>query len=96
MEVHAAVVAINEAVDSGDAAAVLQALENRKAGIDFVAKNQADAYLHALASAKEAKAPGGDKSPNDSVDMYDVMLSRTEIQRVVNRVNGAVCCNLLR
>lgn len=86
---HAAVVAINEAVDSGDSAAVLDALQNPKAGIDYVAKSQADAYLHSLAAAKEAKAPGGDKSPNDSVDMYDVMLSRTEIQRVVNRVNGA-------
>ncbi len=88
VEVHAAVVAINEAIDSRDASAVLDALENRKAGIDFVSKAQAESYLHSLAEAKDAKAPG-DKSPDDSNEMYDVLLSRNEIQEVVNRVNGA-------
>lgn len=89
MEVHAAVVAINEAVDSGDATAVVDALHNPKAGIDFVSKSLAHPYMVSLADAKGAKSPERDKSPNDSIDMYDVMLSRVEIQRVVNRVNGA-------
>lgn len=53
--VHAAVIAINEALDKGVAADTLEALLNPNACLDGITKDNAPEYQTRLSSAKQRK-----------------------------------------
>ena len=88
---HAAVLAINSAVDQDDPAELLLKLRNPAAMIDLVEEENAQRYLAVLTSTKEEKAGLlTDKDDIEEADAYDYMLTQTEIQDCVARVNTQV------
>uniref|UniRef100_A0A8C3SSM1 IQ motif containing GTPase activating protein 3 n=1 Tax=Chelydra serpentina TaxID=8475 RepID=A0A8C3SSM1_CHESE len=86
--VHAAVLAINEAVERGEVEQTMAALRNPSAMLLDVRENLAAVYQEMLYQVKLEKA--GDARNRESLeseDIYDRCLTQAEIQGNINKVN---------
>uniref|UniRef100_A0A8P0PFK2 IQ motif containing GTPase activating protein 3 n=1 Tax=Canis lupus familiaris TaxID=9615 RepID=A0A8P0PFK2_CANLF len=82
--VHAAVLAINEAVERGVVKDTLAALQNPSALLVNLQEPLAPIYQELLAQAKAEKAAS---AQTHSWDLYDCFLTQAEIQGNINHVN---------
>lgn len=89
---HAAVIAINDAIDHQVAESTLEALCNPSAHLVDVKADNAGPYQSALYEAKTSKAARAlAKSPGkEGMDVYDTLLTQAEIQGNVNIMNDAI------
>uniref|UniRef100_A0A8C4MVI1 IQ motif containing GTPase activating protein 3 n=1 Tax=Equus asinus asinus TaxID=83772 RepID=A0A8C4MVI1_EQUAS len=89
--VHAAVLAINEAVERGVVEDTLAALQNPSALLENLREPLAAIYQELLAQAKMEKAANARnrslQDDGESQDIYDRYLTQAEIQGNVNHVN---------
>ncbi|KAF0880586.1 IQGA3 protein, partial [Crocuta crocuta] len=91
--VHAAVLAINEAVERGVVEDTLAALQNPSALLENLREPLAAIYQELLAQAKAEKAASAQTRVRRSLlcrqscDMYDRYLTQAEIQGNINHVN---------
>ncbi|XP_073495595.1 ras GTPase-activating-like protein IQGAP3 [Phyllobates terribilis] len=89
--VHAAVIAINEAVERGVVQDTMVALRNPNAMLVNLQEKLAAVYQELLHQAKEAKMANAHnkilQDSLDSEDIYDLCLTQAEIQGNVNKVN---------
>ncbi|XP_049736749.1 ras GTPase-activating-like protein IQGAP3 isoform X2 [Elephas maximus indicus] len=86
--VHAAVLAINEAVERGVVEDTLTALQNPSALLENLREPLAVIYQELLAQAKMEKAANARNRDNgESQDIYDHYLTQAEIQGNINHVN---------
>ncbi|XP_020902144.1 ras GTPase-activating-like protein IQGAP1 isoform X2 [Exaiptasia diaphana] len=90
---HAAVIAINEAIDHQSSAGTLETLKNPNAHLVDIDDTNVDDYQNFLYNAKEtkskqalAKSPGSDKE----IDIYDKYLTQAEIQGNISQVNDTI------
>ncbi|XP_064650547.1 ras GTPase-activating-like protein IQGAP1 isoform X2 [Lineus longissimus] len=88
---HAAVIAINEAIENQEPEDTLTSLSNKEAHLVNILPEYADKYQSILFEAKHTKA---ESSRNKSIDpdayepdVYDELLTQAEIQGNVNKVN---------
>ncbi|XP_066512297.1 ras GTPase-activating-like protein IQGAP2 [Hoplias malabaricus] len=91
---HAAVIAINEAVDKGQAEGTLAALQNPNALLRNTSKELANDYQDTLSQAKRRKqalASGRRSSiASEERDVYEELLTQQEIQGCVDVVNTLI------
>ncbi|XP_064390864.1 ras GTPase-activating-like protein IQGAP1 isoform X3 [Halichondria panicea] len=91
--VHAAILAINEALDKDDPVETLTALQNANACLVKVEESSAPRYHDLLLGAKKDKenraTQNGDVEESER-DVYEVILTQSEIQDKLNEVNVAV------
>uniref|UniRef100_A0A5F9DLF6 IQ motif containing GTPase activating protein 3 n=1 Tax=Oryctolagus cuniculus TaxID=9986 RepID=A0A5F9DLF6_RABIT len=89
--VHAAVLAINEAVERGVVEDTLAALQNPNALLGNLQEPLAPIYQELLAQAKLEKAANARnhflQNDRESQDIYDFYLTQAEIQGNINHVN---------
>ncbi|XP_045401344.1 ras GTPase-activating-like protein IQGAP3 isoform X2 [Lemur catta] len=89
--VHAAVLAINEAVERGVVEDTLAALQNPSALLENLREPLAAIYQELLAQAKMEKAANARnhflQDDRESQDIYDHYLTQAEIQGNINHVN---------
>lgn len=86
--VHAAVLAINEAVERGVVEDTLAALQNPSALLENLREPLAAIYQEMLAQAKMEKAANArNYDERESQDIYDHYLTQAEIQGNINHVN---------
>ncbi|XP_004388534.1 ras GTPase-activating-like protein IQGAP3 [Trichechus manatus latirostris] len=86
--VHAAVLAINEAVERGVVEDTLTALQNPSALLENLREPLAAIYQELLAQAKMEKAADArNRDDGESQDIYDHYLTQAEIQGNINHVN---------
>ncbi|XP_037669751.1 LOW QUALITY PROTEIN: ras GTPase-activating-like protein IQGAP3 [Choloepus didactylus] len=86
--VHAAVLAINEAVERGVVEDTLAALQNPSALLGNLREPLAAIYQELLAQAKMEKAANArNRDDGESQDIYDHYLTQAEIQGNINHVN---------
>uniref|UniRef100_A0A8D2APU0 IQ motif containing GTPase activating protein 3 n=1 Tax=Sciurus vulgaris TaxID=55149 RepID=A0A8D2APU0_SCIVU len=86
--VHAAVLAINEAVERGVVQDTLAALQNPSALLGNLREPLAAIYQEMLALAKMEKAANArNHDDRESQDIYDYYLTQAEIQGNINHVN---------
>ncbi|XP_062048484.1 ras GTPase-activating-like protein IQGAP3 isoform X3 [Lepus europaeus] len=86
--VHAAVLAINEAVERGVVEDTLAALQNPNALLGNLREPLAPIYQELLAQAKLEKAANArNHDDRESQDVYDFYLTQAEIQGNINHVN---------
>ncbi|EPY88653.1 IQ motif containing GTPase activating protein 3 [Camelus ferus] len=89
--VHAAVLAINEAVERGVVKDTLAALQNPNAMLGNLREPLAAIYQELLAQAKMEKAANARnhflQNDGESQDIYDCYLTQAEIQGNINHVN---------
>ncbi|XP_047559972.1 ras GTPase-activating-like protein IQGAP3 [Lutra lutra] len=86
--VHAAVLAINEAVERGVVEDTLAALQNPSALLGNLREPLAAIYQELLAQAKAEKAASAQtREGGESWDVYDCFLTQAEIQGNINHVN---------
>uniref|UniRef100_A0A7N5ZYY0 IQ motif containing GTPase activating protein 1 n=1 Tax=Anabas testudineus TaxID=64144 RepID=A0A7N5ZYY0_ANATE len=86
---HAAVIAINEAIDQGVPEGTLAAMQNPNAMLVNLGPNSAQQYHDTLYQAKGEKVANSRKRNADAErDVYDELLTQAEIQGNVNKVNG--------
>ncbi|XP_051714502.2 ras GTPase-activating-like protein IQGAP3 isoform X3 [Oryctolagus cuniculus] len=86
--VHAAVLAINEAVERGVVEDTLAALQNPNALLGNLQEPLAPIYQELLAQAKLEKAANArNHDDRESQDIYDFYLTQAEIQGNINHVN---------
>ncbi|XP_019518032.1 PREDICTED: ras GTPase-activating-like protein IQGAP3 [Hipposideros armiger] len=86
--VHAAVLAINEAVEAGVVEDTLAALQNPSALLGNLREPLAAIYQELLAQAKMEKAASArNRGDGESQDVYDRYLTQAEIQGHINHVN---------
>ncbi|KAG8519948.1 Ras GTPase-activating-like protein IQGAP3 [Galemys pyrenaicus] len=86
--VHAAVLAINEAVERGVVEDTLAALQNPNALLGNLREPLAAIYQELLAQAKMEKAANArNRGAGESQDIYDCYLTQAEIQGNINHVN---------
>ncbi|KAG7474578.1 ras GTPase-activating IQGAP3 [Solea senegalensis] len=85
--VHAAVIAINEAVDRGDVGVTAAALRNPNAMLSHLQEALVSIYQEMLRQSKRKKADGAARRCVGSEDIYEEFLTRTEIQENINIVN---------
>ncbi|XP_020296828.1 ras GTPase-activating-like protein IQGAP1 isoform X2 [Pseudomyrmex gracilis] len=88
---HAAVIAINQAVTDNDDQKILHALQNKHAQLNSIKPAFIKKYAKTLLEAKAAKEEAAfNKSLNDSyvADVYDELLTQAEIQGHINYVNS--------
>ncbi|XP_004480659.2 ras GTPase-activating-like protein IQGAP3 isoform X1 [Dasypus novemcinctus] len=86
--VHAAVLAINEAVERGVVEDTLAALQNPSALLGNLREPLAAIYQELLAQAKMEKAANArNHDAGESQDIYDRYLTQAEIQGNINHVN---------
>ncbi|PNJ56779.1 IQGAP3 isoform 3 [Pongo abelii] len=86
--VHAAVLAINEAVERGVVEDTLAALQNPSALLENLREPLAAVYQEMLARAKMEKAANArNHDDRESQDIYDHYLTQAEIQGNINHVN---------
>ncbi|NXX55113.1 IQGA3 protein, partial [Scopus umbretta] len=91
--VHAAVLAINEAVDRGVAAQTMAALRNPSAMLLDLREVLAGAYQEVLHRAKLEKGSNArNRVIPEGEDIYDRCLTQAEIQGNINKVNGEQSC----
>ncbi|XP_041034289.1 ras GTPase-activating-like protein IQGAP1 isoform X1 [Carcharodon carcharias] len=89
---HAAVIAINDAIEKGVPAETLAAMKNPNAMLVNLNPTQSVQYQNTLSAAKQEKTanarnkdmPG---SPQEERDVYEELLTQAEIQGNVNKVN---------
>uniref|UniRef100_A0A3Q2YRT8 IQ motif containing GTPase activating protein 1 n=1 Tax=Hippocampus comes TaxID=109280 RepID=A0A3Q2YRT8_HIPCM len=88
---HAAVIAINEAIDQGVPEGTMAAMQNPNAMLVNLDHNCARQYHHTLYQAKGEKVASSRKRQMENVDaerdIYDELLTQAEIQGNVNKVN---------
>ncbi|XP_057692899.1 ras GTPase-activating-like protein IQGAP1 [Corythoichthys intestinalis] len=88
---HAAVIAINEAIDQGVPEGTMAAMQNPNAMLVNLDPNSAQQYQNTLYQAKGAKVANSRKRQMENVaaerDIYDELLTQAEIQGNVNKVN---------
>ncbi|XP_038071617.1 ras GTPase-activating-like protein IQGAP1 isoform X2 [Patiria miniata] len=90
---HAAVIAINEAVDKQVSADTMKALHNPNAMLGTLINENQDLYQEILYNAKQSKNQSAmNKSMREGEDMterdmYDMLLTQAEIQGNVNAAN---------
>ena len=86
---HAAIVAINEAIDRGVAKDTVATLHNPAARMTEVNPVLAQEYQDILASSKQLKVQQTDLKGKEEtdLDMYDKLLTQAEIQGHLNKVN---------
>lgn len=89
---HAAVIAINDAIDHQVAESTLEALCNPSAHLVDVKADNAGPYQSALYEAKTSKAARAlAKSPGkEGMDVYDTLLTQAEIQGNLNMTNDVI------
>uniref|UniRef100_A0A8C3CF95 IQ motif containing GTPase activating protein 3 n=1 Tax=Cairina moschata TaxID=8855 RepID=A0A8C3CF95_CAIMO len=85
--VHAAVLAINEAVEQGVAAQTMEALLNPNAMLLDLRPVLAGAYQEVLHRAKREKGSNHLRAIPDGEDIYDRCLTQAEIQGNINKAN---------
>ncbi|NWH85210.1 IQGA3 protein, partial [Aegithalos caudatus] len=86
--VHAAVLAINEAVDRGVVAQTMETLHNPHAMLLGLREELADAYQEVLHQAKLEKGSNArNRVIPEGEDVYDWCLTQAEIQGNINKVN---------
>lgn len=90
--VHAAIMAVNKALEKDDPAVTLAALRNPMTCLAAVEEESSERYHSLLYQAKKDKSA---RSQNGSVDeserdVYEYLLTKTEIQGGLNTVNSAV------
>ncbi|XP_053557358.1 ras GTPase-activating-like protein IQGAP2 [Bombina bombina] len=88
---HAAVIAINEALDKGVATQTMTTLRNPNAILSNVEEGYAQEYHNKLSEAKKIKEDNA-KLKNNSIseeerDVYEELLTQAEIQGHINKVN---------
>ncbi|NXA59537.1 IQGA3 protein, partial [Mohoua ochrocephala] len=87
--VHAAVLAINEAVDRGVVAQTMETLHNPHAMLVGLREELAGAYQEVLHQAKLEKGSNArNRVRRAQEDVYDWCLTQAEIQGNINKVNG--------
>uniref|UniRef100_A0A668AUD9 IQ motif containing GTPase activating protein 2 n=1 Tax=Myripristis murdjan TaxID=586833 RepID=A0A668AUD9_9TELE len=87
---HAAVIAINEAIDKGQASVTMAALTNPNAMLRNTQQELAQDYQDTLSRAKarkEAQSSGRVRSPTER-DVYEELLTQQEIQGCIDIVNS--------
>uniref|UniRef100_UPI00358E2876 ras GTPase-activating-like protein IQGAP1 n=1 Tax=Myxine glutinosa TaxID=7769 RepID=UPI00358E2876 len=86
---HAAVIAVNEAVDRGVASDTLTAMQNPNAMLSGLDKSLAKLYQEALSQVKGEKAISAQNTLMTTAEreMYDDLLTHAEIQGNINRIN---------
>uniref|UniRef100_A0A8C3QD85 Uncharacterized protein n=1 Tax=Geospiza parvula TaxID=87175 RepID=A0A8C3QD85_GEOPR len=85
--VHAAVLAINEAVERGVVAQTMETLQNPHAMLVGLRQELAGAYQEVLHQAKLEKGSSARNRVSEEEDVYDWCLTQAEIQGNVNKVN---------
>uniref|UniRef100_A0A4W5PSI0 IQ motif containing GTPase activating protein 2 n=1 Tax=Hucho hucho TaxID=62062 RepID=A0A4W5PSI0_9TELE len=88
---HAAVFAINEAVDKGEAAVTMGALKNPNAMLRNTGEELAQDYQVTLSRAKASKedqASGRVRNSDKERDVYEELLTQQEIQSCIDLVNS--------
>ncbi|XP_072848768.2 ras GTPase-activating-like protein IQGAP2 isoform X1 [Pogona vitticeps] len=91
---HAAVIAINEAIEKGVAEQTIKTLKNPNAMLVNVDDNLAHAYQKELLQAKKRKEENA-RLKDDSIleeerDVYEELLTQAEIQGNINKVNKLI------
>uniref|UniRef100_A0A8C9VP45 IQ motif containing GTPase activating protein 3 n=1 Tax=Scleropages formosus TaxID=113540 RepID=A0A8C9VP45_SCLFO len=87
--VHAAVIAINEAVEQGILEATAQALRNPNAMMNGLQEPLMSVYQEMLRQARAQKAARARRvSAMRMLDIYEEYLTQKEIQENINKVNG--------
>ncbi|KAF7687951.1 ras GTPase-activating-like protein IQGAP1 [Silurus meridionalis] len=88
---HAAVIAINDAIDHGDPVGTLAAMSNPNAMLLNLHESGAQDYQDTLFQAKAEKVTNSRKRIGENVDaerdVYEELLTHAEIQGNVNKVN---------
>uniref|UniRef100_A0A673Z3Q7 IQ motif containing GTPase activating protein 1 n=1 Tax=Salmo trutta TaxID=8032 RepID=A0A673Z3Q7_SALTR len=85
---HAAVIAINEAIDQGVPEGTMAAMQNPNAMLLQMNTSSAQHYQDMLHSAKAEKVANSRKRNSDAErDVYEELLTQAEIQGNVNKVN---------
>ncbi|XP_019496548.1 PREDICTED: ras GTPase-activating-like protein IQGAP2 [Hipposideros armiger] len=88
---HAAVIAINEAIEKGIAEQTIITLRNPNAVLTLVNENLAQDYQKELWKAKKAKEENARLKNNciseEERDAYEELLTQAEIQGTINKVN---------
>uniref|UniRef100_A0A665WR51 IQ motif containing GTPase activating protein 1 n=1 Tax=Echeneis naucrates TaxID=173247 RepID=A0A665WR51_ECHNA len=85
---HAAVIAINEAIDQGVPEGTLAAMQNPNAMLVQLDANSARQYHDILYNAKGEKVANSRKRNTEAErDIYDELLTQAEIQGNINKVN---------
>ncbi|KAI4496958.1 hypothetical protein M0802_007906 [Mischocyttarus mexicanus] len=87
---HAAVIAINEAITKKDQVMMLNVLQEKAAQLNNIFIEYIQDYCEALYDAKDSKSQAAlNRSLNDSYvpDAYDELLTQAEIQGHINHVN---------
>ncbi|KAK3731414.1 hypothetical protein QZH41_003596 [Actinostola sp. cb2023] len=90
---HAAVIAINEAIDHHNAPGTMKALKNPNAHLVDIDDDNGDEYQSLLYGAKDTKAKQAlAKSPGSSkeIDIYDKYLTQAEVQGNISQVNDSI------
>uniref|UniRef100_A0A4W6C8Q0 IQ motif containing GTPase activating protein 1 n=1 Tax=Lates calcarifer TaxID=8187 RepID=A0A4W6C8Q0_LATCA len=89
---HAAVIAINDAIDHGIPEGTLAAMQNPNAMLVNLDPNSARQYHDTLYQAKGEKVANSRKRVSER-DVYDELLTQAEIQGNVNKVNVSNALN---
>uniref|UniRef100_A0A673NLD9 Ras GTPase-activating-like protein IQGAP1 n=1 Tax=Sinocyclocheilus rhinocerous TaxID=307959 RepID=A0A673NLD9_9TELE len=87
---HAAVFAINEAIDKGHAESTMVALQNPNALLRNTQKPLVQAYQDTLSKAKRKKEDQRSSVATEERDVYEELLTQQEIQSSVDLVNKAI------
>ncbi|XP_054434480.1 ras GTPase-activating-like protein IQGAP2 [Pteronotus mesoamericanus] len=91
---HAAVIAINEAIEKGIAEQTIITLRNPNAVLTLVDENLAQEYQKELWEAKKGKEENARLKNNciseEERDAYEELLTQAEIQGTINKVNRVV------
>uniref|UniRef100_UPI003AB01964 ras GTPase-activating-like protein IQGAP3 n=1 Tax=Centroberyx gerrardi TaxID=166262 RepID=UPI003AB01964 len=87
--VHAAVIAINEAVERGEAEVTARALRNPSAALSHLQEALMSVYQELLRQARRRKAEraAGRSAGSEEKDIYEEYLSQREIQHNIDVVN---------
>ncbi|KAK3863384.1 hypothetical protein Pcinc_030834 [Petrolisthes cinctipes] len=88
---HAAVIAVNEAIDKADNTELLETLCNTSCHLQDVLEDNADSYLQCLSDAKMHKKEMAVNKSRDQdyiPDAYDELLTQAEIQGHITYVNA--------
>ncbi|ROT61786.1 putative IQ motif containing GTPase activating protein 3 isoform X1 [Penaeus vannamei] len=88
---HAAIIAINEAIEKGEDSELLGTLRNPTCHLEKVLDENADSYLQCLSDAKMHKKEMAINKSRDQdyiPDAYDELLTQAEIQGHISYVNG--------
>nr|XP_050869767.1 ras GTPase-activating-like protein IQGAP1 isoform X2 [Vespula vulgaris] len=88
---HAAIIAINQAINKNDQVMMLNVLQNEATQLNNICIEHIQDYCEALYKAKSNKTQAAlNRSLNDSYvsDAYDELLTQAEIQGHINHVNA--------